>query len=346
MKKMLFVGLVSGLMFSFAAQAGDPIVQMSFRVTDDFGNVVTNAPVGISTFLRWIPGEGFGKDEHHNTSGTTDTNGLVTLELESKTGDVRYSVFAGGTYFDGTLKMKVCGVDYYRDSGGGMLFTNSIGGKWQPWNPTVNLVIKRVLNPIPMYAKTLRNLSPPFQIPEYGKAIGFDLMKGDWVAPYGKGETEDFIFKMDCTLRDGMTSDRYQMYDASLTLSFSNDGDGIQPFYIHPMRSSTLRLPRFAPESGYASNWVKTAYVHKDESHFENREDENYLFRVRTKRDKKGAITNALYGKISGRLSFDYEKHISFTYYLNPTPNDRNLEFDPKQNLLKNLPWQAEVQEP
>ena len=28
---------------------------------------------------------------------------------------------------------------------------------------------------------------------------------------------------------------------------------------------------------------------------------------------------------------------MQFKYYLNPTINDRNVEFDPKQNLMKNL---------
>jgi hypothetical protein len=28
---------------------------------------------------------------------------------------------------------------------------------------------------------------------------------------------------------------------------------------------------------------------------------------------------------------------MQFCYYLNPTPNDRNVEFDPKQNLLGGL---------
>ena len=28
---------------------------------------------------------------------------------------------------------------------------------------------------------------------------------------------------------------------------------------------------------------------------------------------------------------------MEFSYYLNPTPNDRNVEFDPKQNLLGGL---------
>jgi hypothetical protein len=42
----------------------------------------------------------------------------------------------------------------------------------------------------------------------------------------------------------------------------------------------------------------------------------------------------------------DFGAKLGMKYYLNPTPNDRNLEFDSKQNLLKNLPWQGEVQEP
>ncbi len=46
--------------------------------------------------------------------------------------------------------------------------------------------------------------------------------------------------------------------------------------------------------------------------------------------DERGNIVSAHYGKIYGDF-------MQFSYYLNPTPNDRNVEFDPKQNLLKNL---------
>ena len=63
------------LMLSLTAQAGDPVAQMTFRVTDDFGNVVTGAPVTASTFLRWVPGSEFGRDEYDQAKGVTDTNG-------------------------------------------------------------------------------------------------------------------------------------------------------------------------------------------------------------------------------------------------------------------------------
>jgi hypothetical protein len=37
---------------------------------------------------------------------------------------------------------------------------------------------------------------------------------------------------------------------------------------------------------------------------------------------------------------------VSFTYYLNPTPNDRNLEFDGKNNLFKDPESLEEVYNP
>lgn len=337
--------LIFGLMLSLTARAGDPVAQMTFRVTDDFGNIVTGAPVTASTFLRWIPGPEFGRDEYDTAKGVTDTNGLVVLKLPSKTGNVRYSVLAEGTYFDNMNKMKIGDTAYYRDMGGSLRFTNRVAGKWQPWNSTVELEIKKVLNPIPMFAKRYGSNLKNHKVPEYGKAIGFDLMKGDWVSPYGKGETADFIFTLNCKL-GGITSDNYQIYDATLAMNFSNDGDGIQAVYFHPLKGSAFRLPRFAPEICYAINWIKSAYNHEGDSFHETREDQNYFFRVRTKKDESGKVVSALYGKIHGAIDYSWSRVISFMYYLNPMPNDRNLEFDPRRNLFKNLSSLEEVREP
>ena len=46
-----------------------------------------------------------------------------------------------------------------------------------------------------------------------------------------------------------------------------------------------------------------------------------------TKLDEHGNIISAQYGKIYGDF-------LSFTYYLNPTSNDRSIEFDPDKNLF------------
>ena len=67
-----------------------------------------------------------------------------------------------------------------------------------------------------------------------------------------------------------------------------------------------------------------------------------YCFRIRTERDENGKVKSSLYGKIYGDPSFFLEGSdrwkqkicgISYLYYLNPAPNDRNLEWDRKTNL-------------
>ena len=77
----------------------------------------------------------------------------------------------------------------------------------------------------------------------------------------------------------------------------------------------------------------------------------NYFFRIRTEVNEDGEVDYALYGKIYGDIEFggagqegSYLKVNA--YYLNPTPNDLNLEFDPEKNLFTNLPSDEEVREP
>ncbi len=80
------------------------------------------------------------------------------------------------------------------------------------------------------------------------------------------------------------------------------------------------------------------------------KKEQNYFFRVRTVIDEKGAVKSSLYGKIHGDFVIDPINSktmiIIFTYYLNPTPNSRNIEFDPKQNLLKDLKSDERVDAP
>ena len=74
-----------------------------------------------------------------------------------------------------------------------------------------------------------------------------------------------------------------------------------------------------------------------------------FSFRIRVKRNLQGEIESAIYGKIYGDARFLYRGDdyaadrwsrkvdgLSFLYYLNPTPNDRNLEWDRKNNLCPN----------
>ena len=92
----------------------------------------------------------------------------------------------------------------------------------------------------------------------------------------------------------------------------------------------TRGLEGESPDAGYSarlSRWY--------ERRGENNSDKgrHYCFRIRTRRDAEGRIVSALYGKVYGDFRINDLSGISFTYYLNPTPNDRNLEFDRKTNF-------------
>ena len=68
-------------------------------------------------------------------------------------------------------------------------FPGEKDGEWQPWNPVVTAVVRRIVNPIPMYAKRFDR-----KIPVENSALGFDLTKGDWTPPYGAGQQADLVF--------------------------------------------------------------------------------------------------------------------------------------------------------
>ena len=147
--------------------------------------------------------------------------------------------------------------------------------------------------------------------------------------PYGQGTHRDFVFKL-----TGKITGRNE-YDFTQTLTFSNDGDGIQQYDAHPLYGSRLRLPHEAPLEGYQDKWVQRKASTFDRFlHNDFPENRNYFFRVRTIKDDKGNIESALYGKIYGNIGLSISKSISILYYLNPDSNDRNLESDYKKNLF------------
>jgi hypothetical protein len=250
--------------------------------------------------------------------GETDTNGLCVVEGITSM-DMSYFVEKDG---------------YYRTDGRylfGQAEPPVIDNRWQPWNPTNTVILKKIKNPIPMYVKEVKII-----IPALNQPLGFDLEKGDWVSPYGVGVEKDFIFTFSREIR---TSDDYE---AMLRLDFANQGDGVQEITADPISWKwSLRLPHQAPSTGYQTNWVSRYGKRKETGYFGNigpTETMNYFYRIRTVIAENGEIKEALYGKIHCAISVGGtlrdDPKILFTYYLNPTPNDRNVEFDPAKNLF------------
>jgi hypothetical protein len=198
-----------------------------------------------------------------------------------------------------------------------------------------------------MYAKTPHGLF----MPALNMPVGYDLEKGDWLSPHGKGEVADFIIHATCTFGEILPGDS-QAYDATVTITFSNEDDGVVDYVETRQDGSVFHLPRYAPESGYTNIWSLHQFKNRESSSFATtrRNDEmNQFFRVRTKTDQDGNVTSAHYGKIRGGLWFAVavgKVWPMMKYYLNPTPNDRNMEFDPKQNLFTDLSLNERVNDP
>lgn len=168
-------------------------------------------------------------------------------------------------------------------------------------------------------------------LPKTDGPMGFDLEVGDWVAPFGKGRTPDFVFELD----GRFTSSRD--YDQKFTLRFSGPQDGITVFK-HPKNiGSALKWPYEAPLSGYESSltWVLKWSLKGGGrgTTIDLAGETNYLFRVRSEVDEKGNVVRAMYGVVSGDFipvggNNEIGRNVSFTYALN-TDWTRNLEFDP-----------------
>jgi hypothetical protein len=207
------------------------------------------------------------------------------------------------------------------------------------------ILLRKFDNPVPMYAHNTRRSK--IELPVIGKDVGFDLIAFDWVAPYGIGMKSDFIFYLE---RLPVVSRKN--YDATLTITFTNRFDGIQPYRENLRNGSKLKLPKLAPEAGYQQKLVLHETFNSKEPSKLNldfrADDLNYIFRVRSE-EKDGRFERAIYGKIIKFINFtamgSKTAEIYFTYYINPDYT-RNLEFDPKRNLFGILPDLERVTEP
>ena len=220
---------------------------------------------------------------------------------------------------------------YYQSGASPTVFNDASDGKWKPWNPIAEIILRPIGKPVPLFAKRVQT-----EIPVLDQPCGYDLEKGDWVAPYGKGATSDFIFTGHREYKSATD------FDMRLDMGFSNPRDGILKTELPIIgKNSVFKWQREAPESGYAQvpqlrNAVKgDTFIHTFER------SDVFFFRVRTV-EQNGRIVSGNYGKISGGLRLDGINAkktciVLFTYYLNPTSLDRNIEWDPKRNMFQGL---------
>ena len=281
------------------AERNGALAKVTFHVTNAKGQSVEGANIEAAFYNH-------GRDGYV-VMARTDSNGLATVE-QLCVSELNYYVRKEG-YYQTTdrywfyRRWKDCVQD----------------GKWVPWNPTLEVTLKEIRNPVPMNTKGFNG-----KIPISGEYVGYDLGKGDWIKPYGDGKIADVEF---LHTEDKINPAEYT-YNLHLALRFLGEHNG-----------ATLKkkdkFSGFSTEYTVSDNIFQKQYDYRTEvgkgvlSQCTRLEDNEYLvFRVRSKTNDMGEIVSAYYGQIYG---FGYthmtEGKIRFRYYFNPNENDKNIEF-------------------
>ena len=200
---------------------------------------------------------------------------------------------------------------------------------WQrkAWKPThLDVVLKTIRNPIPgwLYAGKVITL------PRYDIPLGLDLQLLDWVPPYGEGKHTDVILSFH--LVDKQNRQEKWQEIKGVTFTFPNPGDGLQICRVTTPSSELITDYMVDSLEPFIRTYTCMLETHKNKYQF--LPDATYFaFRVRCVKNHEGEIVRANYGVISHRLAIGTSE-IFLRGGFNPTPNDTNIEFDPKQNLM------------
>ena len=211
------------------------------------------------------------------------------------------------------------------------------------------MILRERKNPIPLVVKKVG-----ISFPAENVWIGFDFEVGQFVAPYGEGKKSDILFKVNCDgdteISERWKTIRYKTVDSTLWIKFPDAGEGWLAVAKADLANyCALTMPYKAPIDGYLAERVVEKNkledvgmpsklglfmrVRRSESP-DGKEQYNY---IKLNKDIK------FYPFESGTHTRDLGKPktyggVKFTYFYNPTPNDRNLEFDPDKNLAEDGP--------
>lgn len=218
-----------------------------------------------------------------------------------------------------------------------------------------SIVMREKKNPTALYVRRVNA-----DIPARDVWLGYDLIIGDWLEPYGRGKSSDLQFRSSPVAR--RHKQKGEMETGVLEVNFGQNAGFVRVNEENGwLAVSKLNMPHEAPEEGYAKEILKIE-KYPNGSCSELKKAKGYFFRCRAQFNGE-ELVSARYGKILGRFEFspyiwdrprssdDKEPpqafgKVNFVYYLNPKANERNLEFDLEKNLFKNLNFSGWIENP
>ena len=319
---MLFIGVV-GAIWLFGASnlsnviaVGDSIeralsfgaaVKIPFKVVDETGAPVSGAEISVGMWLWTV--------DENGVDGMTDRDGIFIASGQSAD-EIIYSISKDG---------------YYRTSGKFRLSQEPDaavkGGKWMPYGKERQVILKRRIKPIPMFA-----VRKTFYLPELGRSYGFDTLEMDLVKPFGKGEHTDIYvtYKGDREDRESLGEFHLEWADKDCGFYETDYSDSklFSPHHADTNRTLTTTVTLVTTRDfRLAGRWVDPM------------EGRCFVFRVRPKYSPEGKLIAIRYGKMYGPIHCHYTDwngsaaEFEFVLYANPTENDTNLEFLPYHSL-------------
>lgn len=247
----------------------------------------------------------------------------------------------------------------------------------------LSLVMRRIKQPAPLFAKKFSAIIPAYDRPigfdfeagdwvaPHGQGKSPDMLMefNRKLVGYMDGEKyEDFLTSIEKRHRDKphvkksyfdsleksfgkLDRSNYRQainlkageWDGELSITFPHSQEGISNAKKDYCHYSSLALPHLAYEDGYTKSFILKTDNYTTEN---TPPDPAYFVRTRVILDDKGEIISSNYAKITSPIHFDPRGRIEFTYVFNPTPNDRNLEFDTNRNLFGELDLEQRVTAP
>lgn len=282
--------------------------KVEFKVLDDEGNPVQGARVNVFFDMA-------GRSKGRRLIDTTDTNGVFVAEARTK-GVLEIEVSSDAYY---TTKDELSFIYMGREH-------EVVDGKWQPWGMSKTIVLRKKKNPIAVRAdfhdwrltKVLNTW------------VGFDLEKGDYVEPIGRGRVCDLEVRFDW---DGMFGTKHNGMAVSLRFSDKFAGGYYEDRF---MKSTFTGVYAADPQKTYLQHFryyrrpVRDARGRKIGGEGERFDPTKVLVvRSRCVVDANGNLVSACYFQIENlefSCSRDKEAALCFSLIYNPTPNDTNLE--------------------
>lgn len=323
MKFLLVMCVVNA--FAASAYALSPKVALRVRVMDEDSRFLSEIPVACI-----FPDKTrLGDDDYSIVTNRTGRDGTAQFNGRSYNGWVEYGMIERNGYYS---------IDAIRTG-----FTNVVGiamRKWQPYDEIHIITMQKKGDAIPLFVRN-EDLGWSCDLTTApDRKFYYDLVKGDWLLPFGKGVKADIEFRLlprkDLGPGLGPSGIPGRSFRDEIILKFIGDGNGIVS--MTPPPNAVLKI-REAPVDGYeqqCSSWSgRDSRMQRKQSEYNAK---CQAFRIRTEKNLEGKVVSALYGKVYGGFPLTYKvldhpSGVYFTYYLNLTPNDRNLEWDMEHNL-------------